>query len=149
MFIRCRMCVEDSTQNIHYEHKKILHQPMHTCNECFWRPSMLPDSMVDYNYKDGLNKYSIWTLTLSNENFILSFFKRISYFLKILFIICYYLIIKNPGPWDAWVAQGLSVCLPLRAWSWVGELSPTSGSLWGACFSNYVSASLCVCLMSK
>ena len=36
---------------------------------------------------------------------------------------------------DAWVAQGLSLCLWLRVWSWSLGSSPILGSWWGACFS--------------
>ena len=37
--------------------------------------------------------------------------------------------------WDAWVAQGLTLCLWLRVWSWSLGSSPILGSWWGAWFS--------------
>ena len=48
---------------------------------------------------------------------------------------------------DAWVAQWLSIYLPLAKGVIPESWDPASGSLWGACFSLcYVSASLSLCL---
>ena len=44
------------------------------------------------------------------------------------------------GMWGAWVAQWLSVCLRLRAWSQGSGIKSYIGSPQGACFS------LCLCL---
>ena len=58
---------------------------------------------------------------------------------------------STPTPWvkipgkDTWVAQWLSVCLGLRYDPGVLGLSPTSGSLQGAC----VSLCLCLCVSHK
>ena len=62
--------------------------------------------------------------------------------------ICFFISNKHVSKlthWDAWVAQRLSICLLLRAWSWVQGSSPILGSPWRACFSLCLSLpSLCV-----
>ena len=57
---------------------------------------------------------------------------------------------KNKIPWDVWVAQWLSICLLLRAWSWSSRIESHNGLLaWSLLLPLLVSVSLCLSWINK
>ena len=74
------------------------------------------------------------------------FVHEVASLISLCFFYCDFNVISNKS-WNAWVAQQLSNCLWLRAWSWILGSSLQWASLHGACFSPAcVSASLSLCL---